>query len=227
MHATTIADWRKNLAVHSLGILMCMAWAAAADAANHRPPTSVGTPVTKLAGLLGGAALNGLNLKLDLSLTAGLQNNGGQDEETEDGLLPLLAKLEPAEEQGSLWTRTDLAAAPPDASVWSASLATDPAKPAPVSASDTASSSQTAAWHITPADKTLNAALARWAAAAGWQLVWELPVDYTVDTRTTLHGTFGGVIETVVTSMGTAEIPIKAIFYEGNKVLRILAKGSE
>ena len=79
-------------------------------------------------------------------------------------------------------------------------------------------------WDILPSDKTLKAALTRWAAAASWQLVWELPVDYAVDVRTGIKGSFIPAVETVARSMGTAETPMKAIFYEGNHVLRIVAK---
>lgn len=82
-------------------------------------------------------------------------------------------------------------------------------------------------WEIMPSDKTLNTTLARWAAAAGWQLVWELPVDYAVSVRTEIHGSFMEAVELVAKSMDTAEIPMKAIFYEGNHVLRIVAKGAE
>jgi hypothetical protein len=83
------------------------------------------------------------------------------------------------------------------------------------------------AWVVTPADKTLNTALARWAALAGWQLVWELPVDYAVSVRTEIRGSFTEAVGMVARSMDSAEIPMKAIFYEGNHVLRIVAKGSE
>jgi hypothetical protein len=82
-------------------------------------------------------------------------------------------------------------------------------------------------WEIALTDKTLNAALARWAATAGWQLLWELPVDYAVDAHTTIPGTFAEAVTAVTKSMETAEIPMKAIFYQGNKVLRIVAKGVE
>lgn len=82
-------------------------------------------------------------------------------------------------------------------------------------------------WDIVLTDKTFNAALARWATQAGWQLVWELPVDYAVEARTTIPGTFVEAVTLVTNSMATAEIPLKAIFYEGNKVLRIVAKGNE
>jgi hypothetical protein len=82
-------------------------------------------------------------------------------------------------------------------------------------------------WEIALTDKTLNAALARWAAVAGWQLLWELPVDYAVDAHTTISGSFTDAVTAVTRSMETAEIPMKAIFYQGNKVLRIVAKGVE
>ena len=82
-------------------------------------------------------------------------------------------------------------------------------------------------WDVTPADRTLKAALTRWAEAAGWQLVWELPVDYAVSVRTEIRGSFTEAVEMVAKSMDSAEIPMKAIFYDGNRVLRIVAKGTE
>lgn len=82
-------------------------------------------------------------------------------------------------------------------------------------------------WEILPSDKTLNVALARWAVAAGWQLVWELPVDYAVETRASVQGSFQEAVTQVTKSMDSAEIPLKAIFYEGNKVLRVVGKGGE
>jgi Toxin co-regulated pilus biosynthesis protein Q len=82
-------------------------------------------------------------------------------------------------------------------------------------------------WDIVVADRTLNAAMARWAAAAGWQLLWELPVDYAVQAQTSVPGKFEDAVTVVVNSMEGAEIPMKAIFYSGNKVLRIMAKGAQ
>jgi hypothetical protein len=82
-------------------------------------------------------------------------------------------------------------------------------------------------WEIIVADKTLNGALARWASKAGWQLLWELPVDYAVEAKTTVRGSFEEAVGTVAKSMESAEIPMKAMFYQGNKVLRIMAKGAE
>jgi hypothetical protein len=82
-----------------------------------------------------------------------------------------------------------------------------------------------AVWEIALADKTLNAAMARWTVLAGWQLLWELPVDYAVEAHTAVPGSFEQAVETVAHSMEGAEIPMKAIFYKGNKVLRIVQKG--
>lgn len=94
--------------------------------------------------------------------------------------------------------------------------ATAVAPPAPV-----------AEWELTPSDKTLNTALSRWATKAGWQLVWEFPHDYEIDVRSTVPGTFEEAIEAVAKSIDTAEAPMRVIFYKGNKVLRIVARGRE
>jgi hypothetical protein len=80
------------------------------------------------------------------------------------------------------------------------------------------------AWDVTPADRTLKAALTRWAEAAGWQLVWELPIDYAVSARTEIKGKFTDAVEAIARSMATADTPMKAIFYDGNRVLRIVAR---
>ncbi|WP_230411602.1 toxin co-regulated pilus biosynthesis Q family protein [Collimonas humicola] len=98
------------------------------------------------------------------------------------------------------------------ATLSAAAVKTAPLEPAPL-------------WEIVLADKTLNAAIARWTTAAGWQLSWELSVDYAVEARTAVPGSFEEAVETVAKSMEGAEIPMKAIFYKGNKVLRIVPKG--
>ncbi|CDG82335.1 toxin co-regulated pilus biosynthesis Q family protein [Janthinobacterium agaricidamnosum] len=82
-------------------------------------------------------------------------------------------------------------------------------------------------WRILASDKTLNATFKRWAAAANWQLLWEVPVDYAVDSDTTIPGSFEKAVETVAKSMESAEVPMKVIFYQGNHVLRVVEKGTE
>ncbi|AIY39637.1 PilL domain protein [Collimonas arenae] len=89
------------------------------------------------------------------------------------------------------------------------------------------SSQATQKWEMLASDRTLNAALARWSRSAGWQMVWELPVDYSIDAHASISGTFEDAIAAVSRSMEQAEVPMNAIFYDGNKVLRIVVKGRE
>ena len=82
-------------------------------------------------------------------------------------------------------------------------------------------------WSTTPADKTLQNALARWAFVAGWQLFWELPQDYSVEAAASINGSFEDAITAVTNSLQQNDIPVSAIFFEGNRVLRIVAKGAQ
>lgn len=180
--------------------------------------------------------LSGMNLKLDVALL--------NPEDCEEGDLTVpslsiakppaspavtaepiqLAKLAPAAERAKSSEPVEQVAAAQAPKP--AAAAAKPAAPAPAPASASTEVAKPApVWDIVPGDKTLNAALARWAAQAGWQLVWELPVDYAVEARTVVPGSFEEAVGTVARSMDSAEIPMKAIFYSGNKVLRIVAKG--
>jgi type III secretion protein C len=133
--------------------------------------------------------------------------------------------LPPAPASATVATAAAAAAAPAPAVPVSAPVAAAvvPVRTAPVA--PVAAPEPT--WTVLPGDKTLNGTLQRWAASAGWQLMWELPVDYAVAVRTELHGSFADAVGMVAKSMDGAEIPMKAIFYDGNKVLRIVAKGTE
>ena len=82
-------------------------------------------------------------------------------------------------------------------------------------------------WSTTPADKTLQNALARWAIAAGWQLFWELPQDYSVEAAASINGSFEDAITAVTNSLQQNDVPVSAVFFEGNRVLRIVAKGAQ
>jgi hypothetical protein len=82
-------------------------------------------------------------------------------------------------------------------------------------------------WEIAPGDRTLNTTLSRWSANAGWQLVWDLEVDYPIETRAVLQGTFEEAVATVAQSLSGASVPVQATFYAGNRVLRIVAKGNK
>jgi hypothetical protein len=80
-------------------------------------------------------------------------------------------------------------------------------------------------WTTTPADKTLQNALARWSLTAGWQLVWELPQDISIEAAASINGSFEDAVTAIANSMQSSETPIIAMFFEGNRVLRIIAKG--
>lgn len=82
-------------------------------------------------------------------------------------------------------------------------------------------------WQLRADDKSLKGAVTRWAKVANWQLSWEMDVDYPISATATLTGTFESALETVVKSMQGAEVPPKVLFYTGNRVVRIVSKGSE
>jgi hypothetical protein len=82
------------------------------------------------------------------------------------------------------------------------------------------------AWHLSVSDHTVKTALARWAKEDGWQLVWDVPIDFGVDADATVHGTFEQALQAVVDALKKSETPIQAVMYRGNKVLRIVAKGA-
>lgn len=109
-----------------------------------------------------------------------------------------------------------------------------PATPATVSSTDAVGEPLPAApppepvrqWHLSLADHTVKTALTRWAKEDGWQLVWDVPLDFGVDADATVTGTFEQALQAVVDALKKSETPIQAILYRGNKVLRIVAKGA-
>lgn len=81
-------------------------------------------------------------------------------------------------------------------------------------------------WRLEVSDRTVKTALSRWAKEAGWQLVWEVPVDFGIDADATITGTFDDALHAVVRALDKSDTPIQAILYKGNKVLRIVAHGA-
>lgn len=231
-----------RLSVQLLAVLASMT-VATAHAKSSKHKSKKATTVASASTAAAVAAEPGVSLKFDGGLVG-----SALAEDCEDGsdlivrssptypVLPTLAKnsqadLAPARIQHS--SAPVVVAAAPKSSATLPPLPTRTASVAVAPVVPVASVSQPMipradqAWDIVPTDKTLNAALARWASVAGWQLMWELPVDYAVEARTTVPGNFEEAVSTVAKSMETAEIPMKAIFYQGNKVLRIVVKGSE
>jgi hypothetical protein len=81
-------------------------------------------------------------------------------------------------------------------------------------------------WRIELGDRTLRTALTRWAHTAGWQLIWDAPVDFSVDAEASVEGSFDDALHEVIASLAHSNTPIQAIVYQGNKVIRIIQKGA-
>jgi hypothetical protein len=82
-------------------------------------------------------------------------------------------------------------------------------------------------WDMDPRDKTLKTVVERWSQDAGWRTFWELDVDYPIVATASIDGSFEEAVSTVVRSMDHADVPLKAIFYRGNQVLRMVPRGME
>jgi len=82
-------------------------------------------------------------------------------------------------------------------------------------------------WELSERDKTLKGVVERWAQDAGWRAFWELDVDYPIAATASIDGNFEEAVSAVVRSMDHADVPLKAIFYRGNQVLRVVPRGME
>lgn len=91
---------------------------------------------------------------------------------------------------------------------------------------DTNTDSGIAVWDLRQSDGSVRNALARWSKEAGWQFIWAVPTDFSIDASATIHGTFEQALHSVVDALSHSEVPIQALMYKGNHVLRITAKGA-
>ncbi|HEX3139488.1 MAG TPA: toxin co-regulated pilus biosynthesis Q family protein, partial [Rhizobacter sp.] len=82
-------------------------------------------------------------------------------------------------------------------------------------------------WELSERDRTLKLVIERWAQNAGWRAFWELDVDYPIAATASINGSFEEAVSAVVGSMDHADVPLKAIFYRGNQVLRMVPRGME
>ncbi|MGN6668724.1 MAG: TcpQ domain-containing protein [Trinickia sp.] len=82
------------------------------------------------------------------------------------------------------------------------------------------------AWHIAPADRSVRTALARWASEAGWQFVWDVPTDFSIDASATINGTLEDALNAVAQALKRSQVPIQVILYKGNKVIRVVGEGA-
>lgn len=78
------------------------------------------------------------------------------------------------------------------------------------------------AWQVQLTDQTMSIMLRRWAAQAGWQLVWEADRDYPIDSNFSLQGDFLTVLESVMRSVQRSDYPLQAVANTRTRVLRIV-----
>jgi hypothetical protein len=135
---------------------------------------------------------------------------------------PLLAQAAPAAGQPSLQPSPQL---PPQAPTSAAPGTPPSASPAvPVAAS--APAPEPTVWQLRLSDGSVRSALSRWADEAGWQFIWDVPTDFTIDAAATVHGTLEQALHQVVDALGHAQVPIQIVMYKGNRVLRVIPKGT-
>ena len=77
-------------------------------------------------------------------------------------------------------------------------------------------------WQVQLTDQTMSILLRRWAAQAGWQLVWEADRDYPIDSNFSLQGDFLTVLESVMRSVQRSDYPLQAVANTRTRVLRIV-----
>jgi hypothetical protein len=195
---------------------------AQADISWHQPQVSYKAKNRDLRELL---AIFAKAQKLELSMAPGINGRViGYARMPPQQLLDALAK-----EHHFSWhvTRNILSITALETSTMPAQITSvAPVVTAPAPASGTLETPPPlTTWTTTPADKTLQNALARWSLTAGWQLVWELPQDISIEAAASINGSFDDAVTAIANSMQSSETPIIAIFFEGNRVLRIIAKG--
>lgn len=73
----------------------------------------------------------------------------------------------------------------------------------------------------------LSATLTSWAQRAGWTVVWETEDDFRLAAGATLDGDFPTVADRLIQAFGNARPRLRAVFYGGNKVLRVWTERNE
>ena len=80
-------------------------------------------------------------------------------------------------------------------------------------------------WMLSTSDVTLRRALGKWAAKAGWQLVWDASVDVPINVTATFEGDFRSAVKRLFQSLSAADVNLTGMLYAGNKVLRVTESG--
>jgi hypothetical protein len=73
----------------------------------------------------------------------------------------------------------------------------------------------------------LSATLTGWAERAGWTVVWETDDDFRLAASATLEGDFATSAGRLIEAFSRARPRLRAVFYAGNKVLRVWTERDE
>ena len=82
-------------------------------------------------------------------------------------------------------------------------------------------------WVASKSMGSVKSVISDWANKAGWQLSWEIQSDYPIIADANFSGSFTDAVTSIAKSMENNQLPIRVIFYDQNKVLRIVAAGGE
>lgn len=77
-------------------------------------------------------------------------------------------------------------------------------------------------WLVLTEQSTLRTTLQHWAKTAGWTLIWELPVDHVIEANAQISGTFEQAVGALAVSSQVSRQGFRAIFYNANRVVRIV-----
>lgn len=76
-------------------------------------------------------------------------------------------------------------------------------------------------------DTSLSSTLSGWAQRAGWTLVWESDTDFRLSASAAIAGDFPAAAGQLLSAFSRTTPHLKAVFYRGNRVLRVWTERAE
>ena len=77
-------------------------------------------------------------------------------------------------------------------------------------------------WTVSKQNGDLRTLLTKWSQSVGWQLDWEVDANYPIEFEWSITDSFMGAINQIMLATQQTDVPLKAIMYKANKVLRIV-----
>ena len=78
-------------------------------------------------------------------------------------------------------------------------------------------------WALRVEDSSVFAALKRWSGTAGWQISWEIPVDFPIEIEDGSDGSYEHAVRRVLTALRVSDYPPHPCFHE-NRVVRVVRR---